>query len=101
MCIRDRAEQGEEEERPQHVELAVGEVDHAHDAEDQGEADAHEGVAAPDDEAVDDVLDELRDHAWTQTRRPAPPSRARRPPPGVVGSPLTSGPRRSTALRWE
>jgi len=64
-----------EEEGAQHEELAVGEVDHAHDAEDEGEADPHQGIAAPQDEAVDDVLDELGEHGRKDGGRPF-----RRPP---------------------
>jgi hypothetical protein len=64
-------EQRVQEERAQHVQLAVGEVHHAHDPEDQGEADAHQRIAAADDEAVDEVLDELGDHeAATRGFRP-------------------------------
>jgi len=52
----ERAQQGVDAEddrvvvrqvHPQHHEVALREVDHAHDAEDEGEADAHEGVDAP------------------------------------------------------
>ena len=47
----------------------MGEVHHAHDPEDQGEADAHERIAAAHDEAVDEVLDELGDHGRRHTGR--------------------------------
>ena len=72
------AKEREEEEGAQHEELAVGEVDHAHDAEDEGEADPHQGVAAAQDEAVDDVLDELGDHGLRDrgAQRRRAPSRA-------------------------
>ena len=40
----------------------MGKVDHAHDAEDEGEAHPHQGIAASKDETVDDVLDKLGEH---------------------------------------
>jgi hypothetical protein len=44
------------EVHPQHHEVALREVDHAHDAEDEGETDAHEGIDAPHEETGHDVL---------------------------------------------
>ena len=41
------------------VKLTMGEIDHPHDAEDQGQADAEESVGAPEDDGVDEVLEEL------------------------------------------
>jgi hypothetical protein len=56
------ADQVEGGEHAQHQELALGEVDDPHDAEDEAEADAHQTVDAPDRDArrdgVEDVLDE-------------------------------------------
>ena len=40
-------ERGERRVGPQRVELAVGEVDHVHEAEDEGEPDARAGVRGP------------------------------------------------------
>ena len=57
----DRVVEGEV--HPQHHEVALREVDHAHDAEDEREPDAHEGVDAPHEQTGHDVLRELaRDH---------------------------------------
>ena len=39
---------------PQHQQVAVGEVDDAHHAEDDGQADADEGVDAADQNAADE-----------------------------------------------
>ena len=64
----ERAQQGVDAEadrvvvrqvHPQHHEVALREVDHAHDPEDEGEADAHEGVDTPHEETGHDVLGEL------------------------------------------
>ena len=41
------------------VELAVGEVHHPHDAEDQRQADAQQRVGAAQDERVEAVLEQL------------------------------------------
>ena len=41
------------------VELAVGEIHHPHDAEDQRQADAEQRVGAAQDQRVDEVLEEL------------------------------------------
>ena len=43
-----------------HVERAVGEVDQAHDAEDQRQAGGHQEQHDPELEAVQDLLDEQR-----------------------------------------
>src|SRR5437879_9333205 len=59
-------EREEGEVHAEHEELAVGEVDHAHDAEDQREADGDEGVDAPEQDRRDR---ELRDDVylrWSQ-----------------------------------
>jgi len=45
-----------ERERAQHGELAVGEVDHAHDAEQQGEPERDQDVDRAQADAVDDDL---------------------------------------------
>jgi hypothetical protein len=47
------------EVHPQHHEVALGEVDDPHDAEDQREADAHERVDAAHEQPRDEVLQEL------------------------------------------
>src|SRR5262249_51497705 len=63
---------GVEEERPvcevhaEHQELAVGEVDDAHDAEDQGEPDRDEGVDAPEQDRCDREGDEDAYLRWSQ-----------------------------------
>ena len=71
-------------ERAQHVELAVREIHHVHDAENERQADAHEGVDTADQEAVEEVLNKL-DHgtapdgldscpaSWTLNTRDAVP----------------------------
>ena len=38
------------------IKLAMGEIDHPHDAEDQRQADSQERVGAPEDQRVDEVL---------------------------------------------
>src|SRR3954466_6100915 len=53
------AEPGREEVadvHSQHHELALGEIHDLHDAEDERDADAHERIDAPDEQAVDDGL---------------------------------------------
>jgi hypothetical protein len=37
----------------------MGEIDHAHDAEDQRQPDTEEGVGTPEDQGVESVLEEL------------------------------------------
>ena len=50
-----RGEQEGQVHAPDH-HVAVGEVDHAHDAEDQGQAHRHEAVDASEQEAVEKAL---------------------------------------------
>src|SRR5262245_45868591 len=52
-------EAGERHICPQRVELAVGEVDDVHEAEDEGEPDAQQGVRPAEHQAVHQVLKEL------------------------------------------
>ena len=51
-------EKGKEKIGPEHVHFAMGEIDHLHDAQDQGQADPDQGIGPADDQAVDHVLDE-------------------------------------------
>jgi len=51
---------GEGEVRPQGEENAVGEVDHLHHAQDQGEAQRHQGEEQPQDQAVHGKGEKLR-----------------------------------------
>src|SRR5262249_34941163 len=51
----------EAREHAQHEELALGEVDDAHDAEDEPEADAHETVDAADRDARGDRVQNIFD----------------------------------------
>ena len=67
------AELGGDEEShvgAEHVDVAVSEVDEAHDAVDHGVAEGDERVDAAERYAVDDLLDELRDHAAVQDMSP-------------------------------
>ena len=43
---------------PQHIEFSVGKIDHVHQAENGGETYGDQGVDAPDDEPVNELLDE-------------------------------------------
>ena len=66
-------------EHAQHQQLALGEVDDPHDAEDQPEADAHQSVDAADRDArgerVQHVLDEnLEVHLVSAASRAGCPS---------------------------
>src|SRR6266403_1280943 len=54
-------------EHPEHEELAVGEVDHLHQAPDDRQAHRHEGVEKPHLKAVDDGLGELGHGAWRRS----------------------------------
>ena len=45
-----------DDERPQHVDLAVGELEDAHDAQDQREAQGHQHVEPAEGDPVDDCL---------------------------------------------
>jgi hypothetical protein len=47
------------EVHPQHHEVALREVDNAHDAEDEHQPDAHERVDAADEQSGGDVLEKL------------------------------------------
>ena len=49
-------EDPEGEVHGEHEEFAVGEVDHVHDPEDQGEADAQQSVNPPHEEPADEGL---------------------------------------------
>ena len=51
-----------------HVEAAVGEVDEAHDAEDQGQAGGHQEEHGAELEAVQDLLDEEGRGHWGSLR---------------------------------
>ena len=44
------------DEPPEHVHLPVGEVEHPHQTEDEGEAERDEGVLAPEVDPVDEDL---------------------------------------------
>src|SRR2546425_6003028 len=57
------------------VELAVGEVHHAHEAEDQGEADAEQRVRAAQHQAVHQVLQELLHYFFMKSGSATLPSR--------------------------
>src|SRR2546422_7112715 len=76
----ERAEQGIDardnrqevrEVHPQHHEVALREVDDAHDPEDQGQADAHERVDAAHEQARHHVLREVADRHDAATWRRA------------------------------
>ena len=57
------ARRGDDRVAADHDQLAVGEVDQAHDPEDQGDAEREQGVEAAEAERVDDVLDDAALHA--------------------------------------
>ncbi len=44
--------------RTEHVHLAVGKIDDVHDAQDEGKADPDERIGAPDEQPVDEILQE-------------------------------------------
>ena len=66
---REGDERPEGEVHPEHQELAVGEVDDAHDAEDQGEPDRDQGVDPPEQDRRDDELGEDAYLRWSQARK--------------------------------
>ena len=45
-----------------HEQHAMGEVQHLHDAEDQHHAERHQHIDAADHRAVDDLLEQRRQH---------------------------------------
>ena len=57
-----RAEEGEQGVAGDHDQLAMGEVDQPHDAEDQPDAEGGEGIEAADARDVGECLDEAFDH---------------------------------------
>src|SRR5262249_52232217 len=59
-------ERPEREVHAEHQELAVGEVDHAHDPEDQGQPDRDEGVDSPEQDRRDREGDENAYLRWSQ-----------------------------------
>src|SRR5262249_62386380 len=104
--VRVEAKEGERPEREihaQHEELAVREVDHAHDAEDEGEPYRDERVDAAQEDGGDD---ELGDYVHEQ--RVGCSADARRPGEarGVAGigkaerAATSAGPRRRGESTW-
>ena len=83
-------------EHAQHQQLALGEVDDAHDAEDQPEADAHQAVDAADGDAGGERVQHVLDRTSRSTGFLMPPVRHRHPresgdPDCDPGSPLSRG----------
>ena len=71
-------DQVEAREHPQHQELALGEVDDAHDAEDEAEADAHQAVDGADGDTGGDRVQDVLDQDF-QVHRASLASRVGRP----------------------
>src|SRR5262249_11442419 len=77
---RQKRQPGERQRReggvgPERVELAVREVHHAHEAEDQGETDAEQRVGAAQHQAVHQVLQELLHYFFMKSGSATLPSR--------------------------
>ena len=52
----------ESEIHGEHQEFAVGKIHHVHDPEDQGQADAHQGINPPHEDAADEGLSDDDQH---------------------------------------
>ena len=74
----------ERDERPDHVNLAMGEIDHAEDAVDHGVAEGDEGVDAAHGQAVLELLNpevrvfKIESHSLPSIARRLPPERFHR-----------------------
>jgi hypothetical protein len=56
---RSNRQHGEGAERADHQDVAVGEVDQAHDAVDHGEADRDQGVERAEHQPVEQLLEDI------------------------------------------